>query len=182
MRQFCMFITLISLVSLSSTLLFVISTEVSNWNFENGVEIKVASAYENNNYSAGNSTKFSDNMTSDTNLKLNPNCGGDIDVDPSSTSFNETEIKCVEDALKKCTNSDLNLIYQMGSLNIRIIGPIEDKCRLGIAYEIERGESLYNCSIPLSTMENWNSWKDKTGLDALSDILPYCKQLAPRSF
>lgn len=107
-------------------------------------------------------------------------CEGDIEVDSTSPSFKKAEIDCVIYAIKVCRSQNLSLIYQMGSLKAAIIGLTSGICTLDLTHEIERGQDTYLCLVPSDKLSNWNSWKENTGLDAVVDILPYCKHIETR--
>jgi hypothetical protein len=111
-----------------------------------------------------------------TYLNMNAGCQGVIDVDQGSSAYNKTAIKCVGESLKKCEHSNLHLLYGSGSLTISIQGKGENNsCLLKLVHEIEMGQKGYVCSIPLDKLATWTSWNNRDGVEAVKDIVPFCK-------
>lgn len=106
----------------------------------------------------------------------NAACQGIIDVDPGSTAYSKTAIKCADESLKKCEPSNLHLLYASGSLTISIQGKGENNsCLLKLVHEIEMGQKGYVCSIPLNKLPTWTSWNKRDGVDAVNDVASFCK-------
>jgi hypothetical protein len=104
-------------------------------------------------------------------------CPNSIDVDPGSRAYNSMHIKCIEETIKICKPSALDLLYGLGSMRLSIQGQEDNLCVIGIVHEIEMGEDRYLCSVPLDKLLNWASWKKGKGTEALEDILAFCKPL-----
>ena len=107
-------------------------------------------------------------------LNINIACQNTIDVDPGSSAFNNTGIKCVEELLKRCQPSDFNLLYGLGSMIVSIQGKENGLCSIMLVHEIEIGENRFSCLVPLDKVANWSSWKNSDGLAAVDDILSFC--------
>lgn len=108
---------------------------------------------------------------------MNLGCQSIVDVDPGSSAYNKTAIKCFDESLKKCEHSNLHLLYGSGSLTISIQGKGENNlCLLKLVHEIEMGQKGYVCSIPLDKLATWTSWNKSGGVDAVKDVLPFCKR------
>jgi hypothetical protein len=110
-------------------------------------------------------------------VNTNIACQNTIDVDPGSSAFNNTSIKCIEEILKKCEPSDFYLLYGLGSMILSIQGKENSLCSILIVHEIEMGEKKFSCLIPLDKVTNWSSWKNSNGLAAVDDILSFCISL-----
>lgn len=107
---------------------------------------------------------------------MNAACQGIVDVDPGSTAYNKTAINCVDEFLRKCERSNLHLLYGSGSLTISIQGKGENNlCFLKLVHEIEMGQKGYVCSIPLDKLATWTSWNKRNGVEAVKDVVPFCK-------
>jgi hypothetical protein len=110
-------------------------------------------------------------------VNANIACQNTIDVDPESTAFNKTSIRCIEEILKKCEPSNFYLLYGLGSMIVSIQGKGNGLCSILIVHEIEMGEKKFSCLIPLDKVANWSSWKNSNGLAAVDDILSFCSSL-----
>lgn len=104
-------------------------------------------------------------------------CQNTIELDPGSSNFDNRNIKCVEELLKKCEPFELYFLYGLGSMKVSIKGKENNLCSILILHEIEMGENRFNCLVPLDKVSNWSSWKNSNGLGAIDDILAFCSNL-----
>lgn len=120
-------------------------------------------------------TSPSTNNQNTTYLNMYGTCQSTIDVDPASTAYNETAIKCAEESLKKCEHSNIHILYGLGSLTISIQAKEDGSlCSIKLIHEIEMGQKRYECLVPFNKLAAWISWKKSDGVGAVNDILSSC--------
>ena len=127
--------------------------------------------------SSTNTTNYVNSMNASVLQNNNETCSTWIGFAPEGSSENNTDIACMQQVLNKCQPFDVALGYVLGSLRVSIKGVINDggNCSLNLQHEIERGQTKMTCMIPLAKMSTWTNWKRGDGLDAVEQIIKYCK-------